>query len=276
MAVVELLDPTRVNLRADAARAYARYRARIDMPADALAAVIDALDDLSPEDGATWAELDDWEGMYQSGFSRPASGRPLLLARDDDLTDDLADVIRRMRVVYEDADQAYKGGSGGSYSVLASATKLYLDARRQYAEERRTKERLDQDVKDASGWQAEVVAMEEKLVAEYGAHGVQYEILCIMLAPLVVKLRKSYSGRIRLSTDEQTNLSRTATGLVAQLQKHTESTKTETHAVIKQVAVSVLAAIEPLLAAQPHLWARVVEEVDTRVRDGALALPEPD
>lgn len=124
----------------------------------------------------------------------------------------------------------------------------------------------------AEFWDKERERLERKLLRQYGGKGEQYQVLCSALAPLATKLQQSYSGGIYLSTNEQNQIATTIQALIAQLQRHTESTKTETYAETKQAILGVLNIVERHLPGQTRTMEGIVGEVKRAI----LAAPHHD
>lgn len=137
----------------------------------------------------------------------------------------------------------------------------YVELIREYRKEKRKLDERRTEVAVSVAYEQEVKTIEKKLLAQYGSRGPQYEVLCRILAPLVVRLMRSHSGEMRLSAGEQNDLTKTVQGIIAQLQRHTEALRTENTQMIQQVAVHLLRSIEPRLSHQPELWGEIVSTV---------------
>lgn len=192
----------------------------------------------------------------------PAFAEPLLFDAEGGLLIALEQEIRRTK---ELLDQAYDAAqtTGAPPKELfryLQASQNWSRLLDQYTRERERLDRENRDREMSATWQEEADALAEDLMSRYQQYGPHYVLLCQVIAPLVVKLRKSYAGGIRLSPSEQTDLTRTVTQLIAQLQKHTESTKTEA-TITQEIAARVLSVIEHRLSNQPQLWQSIISEV---------------
>ena len=109
-------------------------------------------------------------------------------------------------------------------------------------------------------WGEETRQLEARLIDAYASRGPQYDVLCKVLAPLVVKLQHSFDGSVPLTTPEQRELAKTASLLVAQLQRHTESTRME-GTIHAESTERVLRVVELRLLSQPRLYRDIVSDV---------------
>lgn len=145
---------------------------------------------------------------------------------------------------------------------------------------KREQARVDAMTRDltASEWEAETDAWRQKLLDRYGSYGEQYRILCTVIAPLVVRVEKANAGALRLTPGEMNDLTRTLNSLIAQLQKHTESTKTQSESLTRG-AMIVLRVVDRQAGNQPHLLERIYKDAKREIERAsivdaeALALP---
>lgn len=208
----------------------------------------------------SWADPDD-----------PACQPAIVFEDSRSLLGVLEEEIRRIKEMldsaYDDAVAAkFQGKDQQRYFNAAQNLSTLVD---RYMKERERVERDERDREMSEAWQAETEKEAARLLAYYARYGPHYVVLCEALAPLVVKLRKSHAGGIRLTPGEQTDLTRTAMNLVGQLQKHTESTKTES-TLTSEIAVKVLGIVEHHVSNQPELWQRIVKSVRGQIEQPAL------
>lgn len=192
-----------------------------------------------------------------------------------DFVEDLLLEVRRAHVVL---DQAYKmashpmAGSGEvkGYNTAAGRWQDLLD---HCNRERERYRREVQEARAVGEWDRDIRLLEQRLLGIYGGLGEQYRVLCALLAPMAIRLRRSYSGQLSLGQTEQIELTKTVGGMVAQLQKHTEVTRTEESRMANDTLTKVLGVVERSLANQPRIFQRVLEDVQ---REFEMPPGQPD
>lgn len=106
----------------------------------------------------------------------------------------------------------------------------------------------------------------EELREHYGSEGPQYEMLVERVAALDTRLRQIEASERDDSEGEYRSLSELHLRYLAQLQKHTESTKSESYAGVQEALARMLTAIErEIRPTSPQIWARIAEVVVAEV-----------
>lgn len=115
--------------------------------------------------------------------------------------------------------------------------------------------------------QAEIAAIKQRLIDEYGGRGPQYEILCGMLADLEYQRAQTRSSGRDVVITEVVALNQAVLSTINQLQKFTESTKSESLSKDRnELGVALMTIMEKhFLATQPQLWAKALAEVKQRL-----------
>lgn len=202
----------------------------------------------------------------------PAFPARLSLERAQDLLDSLGSELQRakrlMDMAYEQASA--DGSDPKDRQRYFNASQVWSRLIDQFSREQQRVEAMERDQQLSAAWQQEADDLAAHLTARYERYGPHYILLCQSVAPLVIKLRKSYSGGIRLTPSEQTDLLRAIMQIVGQLQKHTESTKTEA-GMSHDIATRVLKVVEAHLVQQPNTWAEIVQDVRKQLSAGNAA-----
>lgn len=120
--------------------------------------------------------------------------------------------------------------------------------------------------------EVQIKALKERLLDEYGGRGPQYELLCEMLADLSYQRQQSRGSGRDVSIQEMVALNQAVINTIGQLQKYTESTKSESLSKDRnELGAALMAVIESLVRpSQPQLWTKILSEVKHR-----LTAPEP-
>lgn len=108
--------------------------------------------------------------------------------------------------------------------------------------------------------EAAIKDIERKLLVQYGDLGPHYRILCGRLAEMVYRAEVQRGSGRDLPTTEMLGLNDAILKTINQLQKFTESTKSESLSKDRDaLAVALLGVIERIVAPQaPNLWAAIV------------------
>lgn len=243
---------------------YCRLR-EATTPDGAVAGVVTSLGespvDVNPGLVWSWARQDDWETVYRD---RRAMGLPADPSDPSDVVAALYTQVARARTLVDEAFELAREADGRVPShhekrdyreADARYTKLLdqLETRRLKAERGREERQL------LTSWSGEVRDATEGLLALYGSRGEHYRILCRAVAPVAVKLNHALD--LRLDTDEHDKLMATLCGTIAQLQKHTEATRTE--AATEHVIDVVLGVVERHLG-QPRKFLEIVQDPQIR------------
>lgn len=149
--------------------------------------------------------------------------------------------------------------------VVSMYQRMWMEARnRLSAVEKQTNTEKDRFL--ATGpWKQTKDRIFKRLIRDYKGRGEVYRSLCDRLASVQAALaRLENEGRIE--TELYRDLTSSHTNIVAQIQRYTESMKTEimeTH--VQEVGQSILQIIEPLLLNQPQLFDRIIDAIEANV-----------
>lgn len=149
------------------------------------------------------------------------------------------------------------------FSTLTAQTAHWDKAVRE-AEDTLRQMALERQTEDARQKGEEVYA---HLLSQYDGLGPHYQVLCRRLAETVVRMEQANaSGRI-VTADEHARMTDQYVRLIGQLQKYTETTKSE--AVSKEAQSYVRAAVkvleEVVAPVQPQLWARALRTLERKI-----------
>jgi hypothetical protein len=219
-----------------------------------------------------------WEARYQKRATAPS----VLQTVDDDAEGRLQSAIKvahTMQAILEhasnvlndasDAEDALDRPSKDDVSALRNIQLTYLSALQtvRECEEDVQKRRLEKFETSES----KIQEITTRLAEQYDGMGPQYELLCRRLAEITAHIDAVRESGRQLSPSELKSLYDLHTTLVNQLQKHTESTKSES--VSKEAAEHINTAIkifEDIIAPeQPQLWLKAVNAVRARINSGA-------
>lgn len=212
-----------------------------------------------------WAMQDDWEGRFQrlQAVEQAAPGRQLqeLMSRERQARDVLDDAYRR--AMDEKASPA-------DVSRWATALEAWTRASARLREEAEALRRVELEERADRIWTRRALRLEQELLREYGSLGAQYRILVRRLVSAEMRLERAEASGRMIDAAEYAELARTVRDLVAQLQKHTEATRTEAVRVeVQQAVATTLSIVERRLADRPTLWAEVVREVRQAIEGAA-------
>ena len=131
-------------------------------------------------------------------------------------------------------------------------------------------------------WKRREHKLFRELTAQYAGRGPVYELLCQRLAEITVLMeqrREAGSG----DADEYVKLMQAQNQTIAQLQKYTEATKSESLSKeAREVALGLMRVIEGIVAPRaPELWSDVVQGVKSHIMQVETeprfaVLPRPD
>lgn len=114
---------------------------------------------------------------------------------------------------------------------------------------------------------AEGEAVYQDLISQYDGLGPHYNALCRRVAELHVRIEQANrSGRI-VSSDEFTRMSDAYLRAVNQLQKYTETTKSESVSKeTQEIVKAALRVVEDIVAPQaPQLWMKALRAVEAKI-----------
>ena len=190
---------------------------------------------------------------------------------DDSLLNELAEQMAHAR---EMSDVTYRlavselSGTPGDFARWKEIHGQYLSVVREYKSELERIEALRRDL-GAPDWQDAVDEWEARLERIYAPRGDQYLALVATLAPLIVRAEMAQQGQVRLKPGEHTDLARTIASVIAQLQKHTESTKTQTES-ISRGAMLVLGIVERYVGNQPKIFGEIFDASRKAIEEVSL------
>lgn len=184
---------------------------------------------------------------------------------EEHILDVLAQEMERAKslsdVCYEKASGEY--GSAGDIARYQEAAAAYRTAVEAYKRELARVEDRRRDLGEphlrqrAREWQ-------ESLAHSYGSKGPQYMALCAVLAPMITRAEAAAEGGVRLTPDQHTDLGRTISAMISQLQKHTESTHTTSENISKG-ALMVMQIVERRLGTQPKVVQAIFQDAKDAV-----------
>lgn len=147
--------------------------------------------------------------------------------------------------------------------TLAQLTEIDAQARKSLYESTNT-----------PGFQRHVDEITAALLERYADLGPQYQLMCRSLAVVSAQIEQRVASDRQVPTEELAKLHELQTKLTAQMQRHTESTKSESFTQERsQIVVRVMEIVYNRLASQPELARDVVVAVMNQVGGDPAALP---
>lgn len=131
-------------------------------------------------------------------------------------------------------------------------------------------ERLRAALDASEAWARRAAELRVALQEEYRARGPQYTILIDELVAAVLHAEQLRQSGREVPTLEMRVAQRTVMDLTAQLQKYTESTKSEAmQTVRKQTLIAVLEVCDRVIGSrQPELWQSLLGEIERQLPAG--------
>lgn len=220
----------------------------------------------------TWAQEEAWERVYEARLVNRLLASPTLA-----LATRLETALRLRDTLRHKMDEA--SVRVGTPETTAAEQAHYTTLWKMYREAGQDLERVESDVARATAsqmstggqeprWKTREAQIAQSLVAEYGGNGPVYELLCRRLAEVTVRLEQLRESTASMDTNEYVKLVQLQTGTVAQLQRYTEATKTETVSKeVKEVGLGIMREAEKVLGTRyPELYNEFVEAVRERLQ----------
>lgn len=215
-----------------------------------------------------------WEFHYNTENTREALSLPtetilsdvksLKMIRDQALSilEQAQAELMPMSIIDNNGEMVRAPTTAASISKYRSCWEVYTDADAAYKKSLHDGKQGSLERTDTRQFKSRVAERYTRIYKDYDGMGAVYEVLCSQLAECVVRMELlGESGRT--NTDDFRTMLDLQTKIVAQIQKHTESTKSESVSnEAKEMVKNVLTAIEPVIANEnPVLWKKVMHSV---------------
>ncbi len=173
-----------------------------------------------------------------------------------------------LRAVQAEADNPTFSVTDGYLTRLANASRIFDAACRSETRLEDEARRRLLEMPSGPAAVAEIDARQRKLMEEYGDLGPQYELLCKQLAGLDYQRDMQMRSGRDVPTDEIVRLNDAIIRTIGQLQKYTESTKSESLSKDRnQLALALLDIGEKIFGTSaPQQWAAYIVAIKQRLQ----------
>lgn len=227
-----------------------------------------------------------WEEQYQARRLKDVLGDNEPARRLDDLRalrDERALLVEARSnalAPIRDGDELSRDNASAyeKYSNLV----MRLDGQIQTLEREVRAAALERSDNAASIWATRENELYKHMTHTYGGNGPAYEMLCRQLAEIRTRVEQVRASGRDIPPEEFDRIHKLQVSVIAQIQKHTETTKSETLTRdVNAAALAILHLIESEVADEyPTLWVRIVNRVQQRLGVStdmaALAAETPD
>lgn len=218
-----------------------------------------------------WEREEDWERQYekQEIERRRATGElsPLtLLDHSIEASKNAREHLLRTLAHIQDV-----GATKDNVDILKKLWSILQEANQEIDRRAAVVERITLESTSKSTFGKEVEEEYAKIQTHYSGLGPQYDTLCRSLATITIKLRHAYESGRDVPADEFAKMHTLQLTFVSQLQKHTETMKSESlskesQEIINQVMLVVRDRVQNQY---PQLWLEIVNAVRARVEQAA-------
>jgi hypothetical protein len=238
---------------------------------------------LGPEDVRRMAVADGWERAYTSTSKSPR----LLASRAVDLASQVEDLLRQEGVarglldsatdVIESAPPPNWSGDWPSPAAISNWKDCRNDWNRLRKEvaglgERLT--RLDNEANRSGYWEQVYLERVESLRTEYGG-GPQYDLLVESLADIDTRVKQLRSSGRDVEPEEYRQLAELRLKYIAQIQKHTESLKSESVQPVQNAIKKLFEAVErEIKPTDPRAWELLARTVAKVVQENGFGMED--
>lgn len=273
--VIPLPTKPEPEVRSYALRLYLRFRQDEPSHEKALERTVAAIETerlLSPvalrRTVERWAVEDAWELAFQNKQRLKALDEREL--QDQHQLSEAIDIVRHARDLLDQAvaDAQSPDATPNEWRKWKTAQDAYLQAVEHLnAIEARVRRKSLEGL--AGDEQTKIYEeLRQRLLAQYGDRGVQYEVLAELLAAATVRIRLAQRSGRDVDASEFRELTKIAIDVANQLQRFTESMKVESiRPEVQKGILAALAIVERHLAGMPNVWRGIVREIKARCGD---------